>query len=116
MVYVGTGSCSTARPDTAEVVGLGAEDLGLKRKVTIHGMQCVTALASHPRTGLLWVVGLRFSDRPLMPSAMQPAFYQACLAVIQPAVEEVEAMPLSGTDSTADSDVAVPTSVVWTGF
>ena len=65
---------------------------------------------------MLWVVGLRFSDRPLMPSAMEPAFYQACLAVITPGVTEVEAVPMSGTQAMTGSDLALPISIIWTGF
>jgi hypothetical protein len=115
-VYVGSGYWDPARPDATVVYGFSTEDLSLGRKVVIHGMQCVTGMAVHPRKGVLWVVGVGFLDRPLMPSPMEPAFYQAYLAVIQPGVEEVEAIPLVGTDTTSGSDLALPTSIVWTGF
>jgi len=116
VVYVGSGNIDPTRTGSTVVYGFSTEDMGLKRTVTIRGMECVTGMAVHPRREVVWVVGVGFGDRPLMPSAWGPAFYQPYLAVITPGQDEVEAIPLTGTVTTAGSDLALPTSIVWTGF
>ena len=115
-VYVGSGYWDQSRLNETVVYGFSTEDLGLKRAVTIRGMECVTGMAVHPRREVVWVVGVGFGDRPLMPSAWGPAFYRPYLAVVTPDQDEVEAIALTGTDTTAGSDLALPTSIVWKGF
>ena len=115
-LYIGCGCSDPTGLDSTVVYGFSTEDLSLRRTVKIHGMQFVTAMVAHPRRNVVWVVGLAFKDRPLMPSPSEPAFYQAFQAVITPGVEEVQAIPLAGTDTTAGSDLALPTSIVWMGF
>jgi hypothetical protein len=89
------------------VYGLSADDLSLKRSITINGMGHVTDITEDATTGELWIVGFKM-DIPEYPDPYAEPFYYPYLAKIPSDRNSVEADSLSDAN-----DLALPFSILW---
>ncbi len=113
MLYMGSGRLDPASANSAMVYGFSTgAALSLDRSIQISGMQHVTGITEDPATGSLYVVGFNMDYVPEYPTPFGLPFYQPCLAQVPVDSDNVQASSLFDP---AFHDLALPTSVLWTG-
>jgi len=113
LLYLASAQVDSENPGSTVVYGLSLADLSLQRRVVVEGLQHITGITEKPGTGRLYAVGFAMIEPvPDYPSALAAPFYYPCLAEIPPDADTVEAVALIGS---GDHDLALPTSIIWTG-
>jgi hypothetical protein len=110
-VYVACGQNDPNDAKSARVYGFSTEDLSLQRRVTLQGMEQVTGMTMEGKSDVLWVVG--YTARSPGAPSYEPAMpvSEPYLVQIPPGATQGVATPLAG----AAGDLALPTSIIWTG-
>ena len=111
-LYLASGQRNPQNPNDSVIYGLSTEDFALTRSITIEGMQQATSITEDPASGTLWVAGFSMPEIPAWPSATEEPFYLPRLAEVPLGAESVSAVPISDP---AQHDLALPTSILWTG-
>jgi hypothetical protein len=87
-------------------------ELAVEKCIALDGLQHVTGMTEDPATGTLWIAGFNMEDIPQDHDPARPAFYYPYLASISAFDDSVEVVPLFAP---ASHDLALPTSILWTG-
>jgi hypothetical protein len=112
-LYMGTGQYGEDTSCTWVYV-LSTGDLSLSRKVEIKGLQRTASIAqgiAEDGVEALWVAGFNLDRIESTVDPRHPAGYAPVLARIERFQKQVEAIPYAGVAG----DLALPTSIVWTG-
>jgi hypothetical protein len=120
-LYLASGQNHCDDPNNTVVYALSTLDGALVGSTTIRGLQLVTSITEAPGTGTLWVAGfsmpeiLEWRPKPgqprYVPDPAEP-FYVPFLAEVPRGQTVVTARCIADP---AVHQLALPTSVVWTG-
>jgi len=115
LLYLASAQVDPNYPVSACLYGFSLTDLTLQRSVRIQGMQSVTGITEEPGTGCLYVVGFNLIDPvPDSPTVLNSPFYYPCWAEI-PMETHDDVVDANSLDEAGDCDLALPTSIIWTG-
>jgi hypothetical protein len=113
LIYLASAQVNPEASGSTVVYGFSLADLSLQRRIVVQGLQHITGITENPGTAGLYAVGFTMIEPiPDYPSALAPPFYYPCLAEIPTGVDAVEAVALTAS---RDCDLALPTSILWTG-
>lgn len=112
MLYL-CSSLTSSDPNVNYVYGFTTSGpLLLSRTVNIVGMDHISDITDDPSTGTLWVTGFSM-DPPDFPSPYDPPFYDSYIARID--IADVNVPAVATLTESAQNDLALPLSIVWTG-
>ena len=108
-IYMASGQYDPRDPNTAKVYRFSTANLTLQGTILIQGLYHVTGIAEHG--GSLWVVGFNLDWIPDTLVLGKTPCYRSCIARVAPDGQaEVRSLATS-----ANADLALPMSIVWTG-
>ncbi|MHC4325866.1 MAG: hypothetical protein ACYSUX_16470, partial [Planctomycetota bacterium] len=109
------GSASLYVISTEDLIQSAPEDITVQT-VEINDMGHITDVTVDPSTGSAWVLGFKMEDIPYQPTATSSAFYKPYIAEIPyQSTGPVDANCLSDSYPGPSNDLALPSSIVWTG-
>jgi hypothetical protein len=84
--------------------------------IDVDGLAHITDVTVDPVSGTAWVLGFKMEDIPYKPTATDPAFYEPYITVVPyGSGTAAGAVPLCDPNSGPQSNLALPSSIVWTG-
>jgi len=109
------GSASLYIMSCDDVIQSAPDEISVQT-VEINGMGHITGVTVDPATGTAWILGFKMEDIPYKPTATDEAFYKPYVTQLTYGSSTTPpAVCLYDPNSGPESNLALPSSIVWTG-